>query len=51
MQRKRGSESFWGKFLKGIRVTDNAHFKKKECWIAYHGRITVVYIDKRNILK
>ena len=29
MQRKLGSESFWGRCLKQIRVTNNAHFKKK----------------------
>ena len=30
--RKRGSESFWGKCLKRIRVSDNASFKKKSRW-------------------
>ena len=36
--RKRGLESFWGKFLKRIRVSDNASFQKNR-----DGRITVVY--------
>ena len=30
MQRKRGSESFWGKCLKQIRVTNNAQFQNKK---------------------
>ena len=37
--RKRGFESFWGKCLKQIRVSDKATFKKNR-----DGRITVVYI-------
>ena len=37
--RKRGSESFWGKCLKRIQVSDNASFQKNR-----DGRITVVYI-------
>ena len=51
--RKRGLESFWGKCLKRIRVSDNASFKKNRdgrITVVYilplssHGRITVVYI-------
>ena len=37
--RKRGSESFWGKCLKRIRVSDNASFQKNQ-----DGRMAVVYI-------
>ena len=37
--RKRGLESFWGKWLKQIRVSDKATFQKNR-----DGRITVVYI-------
>ena len=37
--RKQGLESFWGKFLKQIRVSDKTTFQKN-C----DGRITVVYI-------
>ena len=37
--RKRGLESFWGKCLKQIRVSDKATFQKN-C----DGRITVVYV-------
>ena len=40
--RKRGSESFWGKCLKRISVTDNAHFEKNVTPIWLPGRITVV---------
>ena len=54
--RKRGSESFWGKCLKRIRVSDNASFSKNRdgrMTVVYilplssHGRITVVYIYRR----
>ena len=37
--KKRGLESFWGKCLKQIRVSDKATFK-----INRDGRTTVVYI-------
>ena len=55
--RKRGSESFWGKCLKRIRVSDNASFSNNRdgrITVVYilplssHGRITVVYIYRRN---
>ena len=37
--RKRGLESFWGKCLKQIRVTDIATFQKNR-----DGRITVAFL-------
>ena len=54
--RKRGLESFWGKCLKRIRVSDTASFQKicdGRITVVYilplssHGRITVVYIYRR----
>ena len=50
--RKRGLESFWGKCLKQIRVSDKATFEKnrdvtKSPKQKLPGRITVVYIYRR----
>ena len=42
--RKRGSESFWGKCLKRIRVSDNASFPKKSSQWEDNGSI---YIYRR----
>ena len=42
--RKRGSESFWGKCFKRIRVSDNASFKKKSRWEENGGTYTTVIL-------